>query len=1089
MIACDYPGCTAQYRRKEHLTRHARKHNPGGQPLTCEQCHKSFDRTDTLRRHRQLHLREQGESSLPRTSKACDQCHFSKTRCDGKSPCNVCSRRQVSCNFHRQSRRRVTREATQPASEAVSEGSDISHGHSQDVLDFNTLFERIERDGLVGEVDESELLRILDDRQENVALPNSESTRACDSTRDQVSDNSQCIKRLILRHEHHLRNQGLLARADAAQTVGPQAETPELDIQYHVDIYFSHFHHQWPIIHRVSSKPNQPQILLLTMAMIGLWVTGEKASRSRAEKMHEKLLNLLDSRMDDWKLASEFKDQAWPMTTYQAILLNIIFALIREAPPDLHERCSSMLNDLTTTCITGGLFSYETMRAQLSPTDSLLFSWTYIQETQRLALAVFKLNMFFNTGLLSVSDLRFPLPDNDYLWDAPRSKEFYRRYHAQLDSGTGSGHGPHICDVFRDVQQGRRWGGLLLQTDSWLGFLALEHARFNRDLTLENAVSRLSKTKFNTHGECNHGKSHWIQGMDTWGQLETLRGLLCQYDPSVSISPDLLSDIDAVIAHRNSHRLLTSSASIFPRVVIGEGPQTRLSIWRGDITALTDVTAIVNAANSQLLGCFQPAHRCIDNVIHSAAGPRLRQACYELMVKQGHDEPVGQAKVTPGYNLPASNVIHTVGPQLKRGQLPDAIHRRQLSDCYISCLKAAEGLPALSDGRKVLVFCCISTGIFAFPSDTAAEIALTAVFQWCLEHPETTVTDIVFDTFLQSDWEIYNDKISLLPFPDDNDQVVKTAANLPPPKHIVPQAVATARAWLQEADYLIITAGAGLSAATGLDYTSPDLFAKHFSAFLPLGLRRLYDAFGFDRWKSPAQKWGYCFHQLNLVRTWPASPLYAALREIANQFTTRCFIRTSNADGLFLANGFHPSRISTPQGQYAFLQCLAKCRREAVFPSAPFLEKALPFLDSETQCLTDESKIPSCRYCGGEMTLCVRGGDYFNSSPFRGQEREYNRFVDRVTSAINTGYTHSNSTATAVILELGVGLNTPSVLRWPNEDLVDTAPNGGFRLIRAGLDASGCAPWELEQEGLAVGISGDLKAVVEMLGRGERGSR
>lgn len=133
----------------------------------------------------------------------------------------------------------------------------------------------------------------------------------------------------------------------------------------------------------------------------------------------------------------------------------------------------------------------------------------------------------------------------------------------------------------------------------------------------------------------------------------------------------------------------------------------------------------------------------------------------------------------------------------------------------------------------------------------------------------------------------------------------------------------------------------------------------------------------------------------------------------------------------------------------------------------------------------DESKIPYCKYCGGELTLCVRGGDYFNQAPFMSQEREYARFLQRVSSDVGKGVTaDGKATTKAVILELGVGMNTPSVLRWANEELVEEAPNGGIRLIRAGLDAAGCAPWELEEEGLAVGIAGDLNSIVDMLAMG-----
>jgi NAD-dependent SIR2 family protein deacetylase len=405
----------------------------------------------------------------------------------------------------------------------------------------------------------------------------------------------------------------------------------------------------------------------------------------------------------------------------------------------------------------------------------------------------------------------------------------------------------------------------------------------------------------------------------------------------------------------------------------------------------------------------------------------------------------------------------------------------------VSCLEAADGLPAFEDGRKVLVFCCISTGLFAFPSDIAAKIALDTVVEWCSKHSQTTITDVIFDTFLQRDWDLYNENMAAQASHSNNSSTITVHPSPAEPTHsLIPDSILTAKSWLRNTDYLIISAGAGLSAATALDYTSADLFAKHFPAFLPLGLHTLYDVFGFNGWESPEQKWGYYFHHLQMVRTWPESALYANLRTIAERFGGRCFVRTSNADGLFVANGFHPSRISTPQGQYAFLQCFAKCRREAVFPSAPFVDAALPFLDPRTQCLTDSSKVPACKYCGGELTLCVRGGDYFNSSPFKAQEREYKRFIEHVSSSLDatSGEGDGGAGPKAVILELGVGMNTPAVLRWANDELVEESAGRGFRLIRAGLDAAGCAPWDLEEEGLAVGIHGDLNAVVRMLGEG-----
>ncbi len=174
----------------------------------------------------------------------------------------------------------------------------------------------------------------------------------------------------------------------------------------------------------------------------------------------------------------------------------------------------------------------------------------------------------------------------------------------------------------------------------------------------------------------------------------------------------------------------------------------RLRLWQGDITRL-DVDAIVNAANSQMLGCFVPLHKCIDNAIHSAAGMELREECEHIMRHQGHEEPTGQAKITHGYNLPAKWVIHTVGPIIY-GPYPTEEECKLLADCYRNCLKLA------SEHRlESIAFCCISTGEFRFPQAKAAEIAVATVLDYLKEQPDCTLSAIVFNVFKDQDLALY----------------------------------------------------------------------------------------------------------------------------------------------------------------------------------------------------------------------------------------------------------------------------------------------------------------------------------------------
>ena len=179
-----------------------------------------------------------------------------------------------------------------------------------------------------------------------------------------------------------------------------------------------------------------------------------------------------------------------------------------------------------------------------------------------------------------------------------------------------------------------------------------------------------------------------------------------------------------------------------------ELPNVPMQIWQGDITRLK-VDAIVNAANSQMLGCFHPLHKCIDNAIHSAAGVQLREECYQLMLQQGHEESTGQAKITKAYNLPCKYVIHTVGPIIPTG-IPNPLQKEQLASCYRSIMQLAD-----ENHLESIAFCCISTGEFRFPNQLAAEIAVQTVKNYLTEHPDCSVKQVVFNVFKDVDKRIY----------------------------------------------------------------------------------------------------------------------------------------------------------------------------------------------------------------------------------------------------------------------------------------------------------------------------------------------
>lgn len=222
-------------------------------------------------------------------------------------------------------------------------------------------------------------------------------------------------------------------------------------------------------------------------------------------------------------------------------------------------------------------------------------------------------------------------------------------------------------------------------------------------------------------------------------QKRLLRSLFNVRMPQ-SVSSEFLEVQDAYLQTETAEKGITNLSDLQP-------VQDGLYLWKGDITTLR-CDAIVNAANSQMLGCFCPCHGCIDNAIHTYAGIQLRAACAELMNEQGHEEETGKAKITPAYNLPCNYVLHTVGPIIY-GRLTEK-DKKQLASCYRSCLELVE-----QNHISSVAFCCISTGEFHFPNDKAAEIAVQTVKEYTQQ--TGSKIEVIFNVFKQMDYEIYRD--------------------------------------------------------------------------------------------------------------------------------------------------------------------------------------------------------------------------------------------------------------------------------------------------------------------------------------------
>lgn len=220
-------------------------------------------------------------------------------------------------------------------------------------------------------------------------------------------------------------------------------------------------------------------------------------------------------------------------------------------------------------------------------------------------------------------------------------------------------------------------------------------------------------------------------------QKNLLRSLFNIRRPQ-AVSHEFLEIQDAYLQRSAAEKGITELANLQPI-------QKGLYLWQGDITTLR-CDAIVNAANSQMLGCFCPCHGCIDNAIHTYSGIQLRNACAEIMNKQQHEEETGRAKITPAYNLPCKYILHTVGPII-RGRLTEK-DKKQLASCYLSCMELAE-----QNHIKSIAFCCISTGEFHFPNDKAAEIAVQTIKTY--KQQTNSEIEVIFNVFKQIDYEIY----------------------------------------------------------------------------------------------------------------------------------------------------------------------------------------------------------------------------------------------------------------------------------------------------------------------------------------------
>ncbi|MGX1563909.1 protein-ADP-ribose hydrolase [Streptomyces sp. NPDC055506] len=268
------------------------------------------------------------------------------------------------------------------------------------------------------------------------------------------------------------------------------------------------------------------------------------------------------------------------------------------------------------------------------------------------------------------------------------------------------------------------------------------------------ALSALDKDPATTAADLGAGDA---DRLDDVAARRLLRAVLTVRRPG-PLPADASELLDALLSSERAARTVTDPkrlpciAEEFPDTATAYPAAERMVLWQGDITAL-GADAIVNAANSAMLGCFVPQHPCIDNAIHSAAGPRLRDDCHTIMTRQGHPEATGTAKITRGYHLPARYVLHTVGPIVDGVLRPT--HERLLAASYRACLDLAADVADI----RTVAFCSISTGVFGYPKRPAARIALDTVADWLDAHPGR-LDRVIFNVYAPDDRAAYLDALT-----------------------------------------------------------------------------------------------------------------------------------------------------------------------------------------------------------------------------------------------------------------------------------------------------------------------------------------
>ena len=268
---------------------------------------------------------------------------------------------------------------------------------------------------------------------------------------------------------------------------------------------------------------------------------------------------------------------------------------------------------------------------------------------------------------------------------------------------------------------------------------------------------------------------------------------------------------------------------------------------------------------------------------------------------------------------------------------------------------------------------------------------------------------------------------------------------------------------LQQAQAVLIGAGAGLSAAAGLLYADLDLYQRLFPGYhARYGLSGVYEG-GFYAWPSEAEQMAYWARHIHAMRfQFPVGKPYLDLLHIVRPHDY--FVLTTNVDGQFHKAGFDAQRLATPQGDYGLFQCSRPCHA-TVYPNEIMVRDLCASLPAGVFALRPE-QVPRCTRCGAVLEPNIRKSPSFIEAHWQPQMQALQSFL------------HRTEGLRRVFLEIGVGFNTPGIIRYPLERMA--LADSHTTLIRINAQAISCSP-ALRDSGRYIAYADDAGALLERL--------